>query len=83
MLFYKVIQRQGSRSFGKGNCKALIEAIEREQARRGNLQPLRHILAYALIKDFEGLWFLFSGFGVLRWLDTARLITVAKPTSRY
>ena len=36
-LFYEVIQRNGSRSFGKGNFKALFEAIEREQARRGNL----------------------------------------------
>ena len=36
-LFYEVIQRKGSRSFGKGNLKALIEAIEREQDRRGNL----------------------------------------------
>jgi 4-hydroxyphenylpyruvate dioxygenase len=36
-LFYEIIQRKGSRSFGKGNFKALFEAIEREQARRGNL----------------------------------------------
>jgi len=36
-LFYEVIQRKGSRSFGKGNFKALFEAIEREQATRGNL----------------------------------------------
>src|SRR3974390_232384 len=36
-LFYEVIQRKGSRSFGKGNSKALFEAIERERARRGNL----------------------------------------------
>lgn len=36
-LFYEVIQRKGSRSFGKGNFKALFEAIEREQASRGNL----------------------------------------------
>jgi 4-hydroxyphenylpyruvate dioxygenase len=36
-LFFEVIQRRGSRSFGKGNFKALFEAIEREQARRGNL----------------------------------------------
>ena len=32
-----IIQRKGARSFGKGNFKALFEAIEREQARRGNL----------------------------------------------
>jgi 4-hydroxyphenylpyruvate dioxygenase len=36
-VFYEVIQRKGSRSFGKGNFKALFEAIEREQGRRGNL----------------------------------------------
>ena len=36
-LFFEVIQRKGSRSFGKGNFKALFEAIEREQARRGTL----------------------------------------------
>jgi 4-hydroxyphenylpyruvate dioxygenase len=36
-LFFEIIQRKGSRSFGKGNFKALFEAIEREQERRGNL----------------------------------------------
>lgn len=36
-VFYEVIQRRGSRGFGKGNFKALFEAIEREQAKRGNL----------------------------------------------
>jgi len=36
-LFYEVIQRKGARGFGKGNFKALFEAIEAEQARRGNL----------------------------------------------
>src|SRR5436305_7012601 len=36
-LFFEVIQRRGSRSFGKGNFKALFEAIEAEQARRGTL----------------------------------------------
>jgi 4-hydroxyphenylpyruvate dioxygenase len=36
-LFFEIIQRKGSRSFGKGNFKALFEAIEREQASRGNL----------------------------------------------
>lgn len=36
-LFYEIIQRKGSRSFGKGNFKALFESIEREQALRGNL----------------------------------------------
>jgi 4-hydroxyphenylpyruvate dioxygenase len=36
-LFIEVIQRKGARSFGKGNFRALFEAIEREQALRGNL----------------------------------------------
>ncbi|MFN0123344.1 MAG: 4-hydroxyphenylpyruvate dioxygenase [Blastocatellia bacterium] len=36
-LFYEIIQRKGCQGFGKGNFKALFEAIEREQARRGNL----------------------------------------------
>ncbi|HWR35031.1 MAG TPA: 4-hydroxyphenylpyruvate dioxygenase [Clostridia bacterium] len=36
-VFVEVIQRKGSRGFGKGNFKALFEAIELEQARRGNL----------------------------------------------
>ncbi len=36
-LFFEVIQRRGAQSFGKGNFKALFEAIEREQARRGTL----------------------------------------------
>jgi 4-hydroxyphenylpyruvate dioxygenase len=36
-VFYEIIQRKGARSFGKGNFKALFEAIEREQALRGNL----------------------------------------------
>ncbi|HEX4169261.1 MAG TPA: 4-hydroxyphenylpyruvate dioxygenase [Bryobacteraceae bacterium] len=35
-VFFEIIQRKGSRSFGKGNFKALFEAIEREQERRGN-----------------------------------------------
>ncbi len=36
-VFYEIIQRAGSRGFGKGNFRALFEAIEAEQARRGNL----------------------------------------------
>jgi 4-hydroxyphenylpyruvate dioxygenase len=36
-LFYEIIQRKGCQGFGKGNFKALFEAIEHEQARRGNL----------------------------------------------
>jgi len=36
-LFFEIIQRKGARGFGKGNFKALFEAIEREQDRRGNL----------------------------------------------
>jgi 4-hydroxyphenylpyruvate dioxygenase len=35
--FFEIIQREGARGFGAGNFKALFEAIEREQARRGNL----------------------------------------------
>jgi 4-hydroxyphenylpyruvate dioxygenase len=36
-LFFEIIQRKGAQSFGKGNFKALFEALEREQANRGNL----------------------------------------------
>ncbi len=36
-VFFELIERHGSEGFGKGNFKALFEAIEREQARRGNL----------------------------------------------
>jgi 4-hydroxyphenylpyruvate dioxygenase len=36
-MFYEIIQRKGAKSFGKGNFKALFEAIEREQEARGNL----------------------------------------------
>ena len=36
-LFFEIIQRKGSNSFGKGNFKALFESIEREQGKRGNL----------------------------------------------
>ncbi len=36
-LFFEIIQRKGAKSFGKGNFKALFEAIEREQGERGNL----------------------------------------------
>ena len=36
-LFFEIIQRKGAQSFGKGNFKALFEAIEREQSARGNL----------------------------------------------
>lgn len=36
-LFFEIIQREGSKSFGKGNFKALFEAIEREQETRGTL----------------------------------------------
>jgi len=36
-LFYEIIQRKGAKSFGKGNFKALFEAIEDEQKRRGTL----------------------------------------------
>ena len=36
-VFYELIERHGSLGFGIGNFKALFEAIEREQERRGNL----------------------------------------------
>jgi 4-hydroxyphenylpyruvate dioxygenase len=36
-LFFEIIERHGARGFGEGNFKSLFEAIEREQARRGNL----------------------------------------------
>ena len=36
-MFFEVIERHGARGFGDGNFKALFEAIEREQALRGNL----------------------------------------------
>lgn len=36
-LFFEIIQRKGAKSFGKGNFKALFEALEREQDNRGNL----------------------------------------------
>jgi 4-hydroxyphenylpyruvate dioxygenase len=36
-VFFEIIERKGAKSFGKGNFKALFEAIEREQASRGNL----------------------------------------------
>jgi 4-hydroxyphenylpyruvate dioxygenase len=36
-LFFEIIQRKGAQSFGKGNFKALFEAIEREQENRGTL----------------------------------------------
>ena len=36
-VFFEIIERHGSQGFGKGNFKALFEAIEHEQERRGNL----------------------------------------------
>src|SRR5205807_6039854 len=36
-LFIEIIQRKGARGFGSGNIQALFRALEREQARRGNL----------------------------------------------
>ncbi|HVR41226.1 MAG TPA: 4-hydroxyphenylpyruvate dioxygenase [Thermoanaerobaculia bacterium] len=36
-VFFEIIQRKGSRGFGKGNFRALFESIEREQEKRGNL----------------------------------------------
>ena len=37
IMFFEIIQRKGAKSFGKGNFKALFEAIEREQENRGTL----------------------------------------------
>ena len=36
-VFFEIIERHGATGFGEGNFKALFEAIERDQARRGNL----------------------------------------------
>jgi 4-hydroxyphenylpyruvate dioxygenase len=36
-VFFEIIERHGARGFGEGNFKALFEAIEREQDKRGNL----------------------------------------------
>ena len=36
-MFFEIIQRKGAKSFGKGNFKALFEALELEQDARGNL----------------------------------------------
>ena len=36
-VFFEIIQREGAKGFGAGNFKALFEAIERAQDRRGNL----------------------------------------------
>jgi 4-hydroxyphenylpyruvate dioxygenase len=36
-VFLELIERRGATGFGEGNFKALFEAIERDQARRGNL----------------------------------------------
>jgi 4-hydroxyphenylpyruvate dioxygenase len=36
-MFVEVIERQGAQGFGSGNIKALFEAVEREQERRGNI----------------------------------------------
>ena len=46
-LFFEIIQRRGATSFGEGNFKALFEAIEREQAKRGNLRSTHHDLLSA------------------------------------
>jgi 4-hydroxyphenylpyruvate dioxygenase len=43
-VFFELIERHGSLGFGKGNFRALFEAIEREQQRRGNFLPPRRLL---------------------------------------
>ena len=55
-FFFEIIERHGSRGFGVGNFKALFEAIEIEQARRGNLWPrpeARHRLAFGPLMSTE------------------------------
>ena len=42
-IFFEIIERHGARGFGEGNFKALFEAIEREQERRGNLWRMRYV----------------------------------------
>ena len=57
-LFFEIIQRRGAQSFGKGNFKALFEAIEREQATAGNALTIRRrrmrrpLPPVASIRDF-------------------------------
>ncbi len=48
-LFFEIIQRKGAQSFGKGNFKALFEAIEREQAERGNLMKKLHLIFFKFL----------------------------------
>ena len=57
-LFFEVIQRRGSRSFGKGNFKALFEAIEREQdrAERGDVREMHLIAAPMTYMADETHW---------------------------
>jgi hypothetical protein len=50
-LFFEIIQRKGAKSFGKGNFKALFEAIEREQAAEGTCK--REDRQCRIIKDWE------------------------------
>jgi 4-hydroxyphenylpyruvate dioxygenase len=38
-IFFEIIQRKGNEGFGEGNFRALFESIERDQIRRGVLQP--------------------------------------------
>ena len=46
-LFFEVIERHGATTFGEGNFKALFEAIEREQALRGNLYEPQRAVPFA------------------------------------
>src|SRR6202008_1590690 len=54
-LFFEIIQRKGAKSFGKGNFKALFEALEKEQQRRGNLQPPNEDLSHAVLSKTRGV----------------------------
>jgi 4-hydroxyphenylpyruvate dioxygenase len=53
-VFYEFIERHGSLGFGKGNFKALFEAIEREQAKRGNLEEFDTDMARSAAGDTLG-----------------------------
>jgi 4-hydroxyphenylpyruvate dioxygenase len=53
-VFYEFIERHGSLGFGKGNFKALFVALEREQARRGNLEEYDMDMARTASGEFLG-----------------------------
>ena len=65
-MFFEVIERHGARGFGDGNFKALFEAIEREQALRGNLKV--PMIGLALLERLPGDVVL-SPYGLTRALE--------------